>query len=49
MSRLIRADWHVHTNLSDCGHIDAAPMAMVIAAQEAGLDAIGLSDHVYLP
>ena len=49
MSRLIRADWHVHTNLSDCGDIDAAPMAMVIAAQKAGLEAIGFSDHVYLP
>ena len=49
LSRLIRADWHVHTNLSDCGHVDAAPMAMVRAAEEAGLEAIGFTDHVYLP
>lgn len=46
VSRLIRSDWHVHTNLSDCGHVDAAPMAMVRAAQEAGLEAIGITDHV---
>ena len=44
----MRADWHVHTNLSDCGHIDAAPMAMVRAAQDAGLEALGFTDHVYL-
>lgn len=49
MSRLIRADWHVHTNLSDCGQPEATPEAIIAAAQEAGLQAIGLTDHVYLP
>jgi len=49
VSRLIRSDWHVHTNLSDCGHPDAEPMAMVRAAQAAGLEAVGLTDHVIFP
>lgn len=46
MPRLIRADWHIHSNLSDCGHPEATPEAIVRAAQEAGLEAIGITDHV---
>jgi histidinol phosphatase-like PHP family hydrolase len=49
LRRLIRADWHVHTAYSDCGEPEATPEAMVRAAQEAGLEALGFADHVILP
>ncbi len=50
MSSLFRTDFHVHTNVSrECGHPDAHPEAMVAAAREAGLEALGLSDHIYTP
>ena len=49
MGRLIRTDFHIHTNLSDCGDSAATFEAVAAAGQEAGLDAIGISDHVIFP
>ncbi len=49
MSGLIRADFHVHTKYSDCADPAATPEAMVRAAQEAGLEAIGITDHIASP
>ncbi len=49
MGRLITSDFHIHTNLSDCAHPDATPEAVVRAAQEAGLEAVGISDHIVFP
>lgn len=49
MTSLFRTDFHVHTNLSDCGAPEATPKAMLAAARAAGLEAIGFSDHVYYP
>jgi len=46
---LIRSDFHVHTTYSDCAAPAAAPEAMVQAAQEAGLEAIGITDHIVSP
>lgn len=39
----------MHTYLSDCGHPEATPEAMVAAAREAGLEAMGFTDHVIFP
>lgn len=49
MRRLIRTDLHIHTNLSDCGSPAATLDAVVAAGLEAGLEAIGISDHIFLP
>jgi len=49
LSRLIRTDFHVHTNLSDCGHAEATLKAVLEAAREAELEAVGIADHVFLP
>lgn len=49
MSKLIRTDFHVHTNHSLCGHRDATPWAVVRAAQEAGLESVGITDHLVAP
>jgi len=49
LGRLIRADWHIHTHLSDCGHAEATPAAVISAAQQAGLEEVGFTDHVILP
>ena len=49
MPRLYRTDFHVHTYLSDCGSPEARPKAMLRAAREAGLEAIGFSDHIIFP
>ena len=49
MGRLIRTDFHIHTNLSDCGDRAATLEAVVAAGEEAGLDAIGISDHIIYP
>lgn len=49
MGRLIRTDFHIHTKLSDCGDPAATFEAVVAAGQEAGLDAIGISDHIIFP
>ena len=46
---LIRADFHVHTTYSACADPAAAPEAMVQAAQEAGLEAVGITDHIVSP
>jgi histidinol phosphatase-like PHP family hydrolase len=46
---LLRRDFHVHTNYSLCGHPDATPEAVVRAAHECGLEAVGISDHVVAP
>jgi len=49
LGRLLRADLHVHTNLSDCAHPEATPEAVVKAAREAGLETVGISDHILVP
>jgi len=49
LGRLIQADWHIHTALSDCGSPEATPEAIIEAARAAGLAAIGLTDHVIYP
>ena len=50
MRTLYRTDFHVHTNVSrECGHPEAYPEVMVAAAHEAGLEAVGLTDHIYIP
>lgn len=49
MGRLIRTDYHVHTNHSLCGSPEATPWAMVRAAQAASLEAIAITDHVVAP
>ncbi len=46
MARLFRTDFHVHTNLSDCGAPEATPKAILAAARQVGLEALGFSDHV---
>jgi len=49
LEKLIQTDWHIHTALSDCGSPEATPEAIVQAAHEAGLRAIGITDHVIRP
>jgi len=49
LDRLLRTDFHIHTNLSDCGAPAATPKAILKAAQAAGLEAVGFSDHVIIP
>lgn len=49
MNKFMRNDFHVHTFLSDCGDPEATFEAVIAAAQEAELEAIGISDHIYLP
>ena len=49
MSKLIRTDFHVHTKHSLCGHPDATPWAVVRAAQDAELEAVGITDHLVTP
>lgn len=49
MARLYRTDFHIHTYLSDCGSPEATPKAVLRAAQEAGLEAMGFSDHIIFP
>lgn len=49
MARLYRTDFHVHTCLSDCGSPEATPKAILHAAREAQLEAIGFSDHIIFP
>ena len=46
---MIRTDFHVHTNHSACGRAEATPQAVVHAAQEVGLQAVGITDHVVAP
>jgi histidinol-phosphatase (PHP family) len=43
----MRTDYHMHTPL--CGHAVDAPREYVLAAQRAGLDEIGFSDHNPMP
>ena len=40
-----RADFHIHSCLSPCAELEMSPSAIVKAAQDAGLNAIALSDH----
>lgn len=49
MRKLIRTDLHIHTHLSDCGSPAATLDAVVAAGIEAELEAIGISDHIFLP
>jgi histidinol-phosphatase (PHP family) len=43
----MRTDYHMHTPL--CGHATGAPRDYVLAAQKAGLEEIGFSDHNPMP
>jgi len=43
----MRTDYHIHTPL--CGHATGAPRDYVLAAQKAGLEEIGFSDHNPMP
>jgi len=43
----MRTDYHMHTPL--CGHATGAPRDYVLAAQKAGLQEIGFSDHNPMP
>jgi histidinol-phosphatase (PHP family) len=43
----MRTDYHMHTPL--CGHASGAPRDYVLAAQKAGLEEIGFSDHNPMP
>jgi histidinol phosphatase-like PHP family hydrolase len=46
----LRADFHTHSCFSDGGiRPEATPMAMVRAAEAAGLEAIGITDHIVSP
>lgn len=49
MPYLCRRDFHVHTHYSDCGQPEATPEAVLNAAREAGLEALGIADHVIFP
>ncbi|MDR2414607.1 MAG: PHP domain-containing protein [Odoribacteraceae bacterium] len=41
----MKADLHVHTVLSPCADLDMSPRAIVAAARERGIDALGITDH----
>jgi histidinol-phosphatase (PHP family) len=43
----MRTDYHMHTPL--CGHATGVPRDYVLAAQQAGLQEIGFSDHNPMP
>lgn len=43
----MRTDYHLHTPL--CGHATGAPRDYVLAAQQAGLQEVGFSDHNPMP
>lgn len=49
LSRLITTDFHIHTNLSDCGDVAATFEAVVQGGIDARLEAIGVSDHIFFP
>lgn len=46
---LIRADFHVHTTLSDCASREHTPDRVLQEARETGLEALGISDHIFGP
>ena len=43
--KILRADLHIHTVLSPCGDLDMSPVNIVSAAEQKGLDIIGITDH----
>lgn len=43
----VKSDLHVHTNLSSCGDPSATLDAMAAAGKRAGLDVIGISNHLW--
>ena len=43
----VKSDLHVHTNLSSCGDPSATLAAMAAAGKRAGLDAIGIANHLW--
>jgi PHP family Zn ribbon phosphoesterase len=43
--KVLRADLHIHTVLSPCGDLDMSPVNIVSAAEQKGLDIIGITDH----
>ncbi|MBU0699927.1 PHP domain-containing protein [bacterium] len=45
MTRLFKADLHIHTCLSPCAQLEMTPRAIVRQAKLKGLDIIGISDH----
>lgn len=40
-------DYHIHTNLSNCGHKDALPAAYAALAAGEGITDIGFSNHMW--
>jgi predicted metal-dependent phosphoesterase TrpH len=40
-----RADLHVHTCLSPCGHLDMSPANIVRSARNRGIDILAICDH----
>jgi predicted metal-dependent phosphoesterase TrpH len=40
-----KADLHIHTCLSPCGHLEMSPRKIVESALERGLDIIAITDH----
>ncbi len=42
---IFRADLHIHTLLSPCGHLDMSPENIVLQAKMKELDIIGITDH----
>jgi histidinol phosphatase-like PHP family hydrolase len=50
MPGLLTADYHTHSCFSDGGaQPESTPMSLVEAAQAAGLEALGITDHVNSP
>jgi histidinol phosphatase-like PHP family hydrolase len=50
VTRLMRADWHLHTTFSrECGEPGATPGNIVNTAHDIGLEAIGFTDHIHFP
>ncbi len=43
----VQSDLHVHTSLSSCGDPSATLAAMAAAGKRAGLDTIGISNHLW--
>src|ERR1017187_7839374 len=42
---IYQADLHIHTLLSPCAELEMIPSLIVAAAEQAGLDMIGIADH----
>ncbi|MDC0584256.1 PHP domain-containing protein [Bacteroidales bacterium] len=43
--KTFKADLHVHTLLSPCGHLEMSPRNLILRAAELGLEIIAITDH----